>query len=575
MKHTILYARLSRDDELQGDSNSILNQKMVLEAYARNNRLERFQHIFDDGFSGTTFDRPGFIKMMDMVDAGQVGIIIVKDMSRLGRDYLRVGLIMEKLHEQRVRLIAINDNVDTDGGREDDFTVFRNVINEWYARDTSRKIRAIFRAKALEGKRISPSTPYGYIRDTGNRQQWVVDEQAAEVVRRIYRMVIAGYGITHIARTLGEEKILNPSSHEEQNGSDMRHRHSDPYRWSTSAIARILERQEYLGHTISMKSTKDSYKSKKRKQTPAEDRLVFMNTHPAIIDEETWHNAQRLRRTRRRRLSHEIMSNRLTGLVFCVDCGRKMTYNGASAGPKRAAHNEYVCDNFRKEQTCSLHFIRVAVLEQRIHSAIMSACNYVRANEEDFVRRVKDAFEHKQTITEAECRQQIKAAERRRSDLQTIIKRLLEANAHGIVSDTRFNALFADYITEQELMDTAIKDMKMQIEQLKADRVRADKFIDLVNRYRDSVHAEQADISTEMINEFVEKVMVHEGDRSSGKRMQTVDVHLNYIGLLAIPDDPDNTAHARAGATDATEERKARRRAITQRYRERKAAGRS
>ncbi len=349
---TALYCRLSRDDEQQGDSNSIINQKEILRKYAEKQGFVNYTFFIDDGVSGTTFEREGFQSMIEEIQTGIVSTVIVKDMSRLGRDYLKVGFYTEVLFKEKgVRFIAVNDNVDSAKG-DDDFTPFRNIINEWYARDSSRKIRSVFKARSLEGKHVSPSVPYGYLRDQNDKQKWIVDEEAAAVVHRVFQMIIDGHGLYQIANILTAEKVLIPSAHWKKIGSEnLRHQsYCDPCLWRGTVIRKILEKVEYMGHTVVFKTQRESYKNKKTKETPLDERVIFENTHEAIIDPEMWHNAQRLRRTVRKPTKHGI-PNRLTGLLYCADCGSKMSHDRSIDDRQgRSNKNEYVCSNYRYAQ---------------------------------------------------------------------------------------------------------------------------------------------------------------------------------------------------------------------------------
>ena len=327
IKITALYERLSRDDEMQGESNSIKNQKEYLEDFARKNGFRNIRHFTDDGVSGTTFEREGFQKMVAEVEAGNVGTVIVKDMSRFGRNYLKVGFYTEMLFpEKGVRFIAINNGVDSQTQGENDFTPFLNIMNEWYAKDTSKKIRTMFKAKMQEGKRVSPSVPYGYLRDPQDKQHLIIDEEAAKVVRRIYQMTVEGHGKRDIARALTADKILIPAAYAAEHCPENNHSHgyASPYEWSCTAISYILEKQEYMGHTVLGKTVTDNFKTKKRRKAKPEELMIFRNTHDAIVDEETWNNAQRLKRTVRREVKNGTYKNRLTGLLYCADCGAKL-----------------------------------------------------------------------------------------------------------------------------------------------------------------------------------------------------------------------------------------------------------
>jgi len=566
-KMTILYERLSREDENIAESGSIANQKMVLEAYAQRNGLEPYYHVWDDGASGTNFQRPGWQQVLADIDSGKVGTLCCKDMSRVGRSYLEVGLFMESLREKGVRLIAVQDNVDTAKG-EDDFTVFRNVINEWYARDCSRKIKSIFNAKAAEGKHISPNVPYGYYRDPEDKQKWLVDSDAAKVVQRIFQMIIEGKGIVRIAETLTAEKILNPSAHEETMGSDMRHRYSDPYKWGATEIARIIQRREYMGHTINCKTYKDSYKSKKRKKTPLDQQLVFENTHEAIVDAETWENANRLRRTIRREPKTEQEPNRLTGLLYCHECGGKMTHNrGVDRRPGHAQHNEFECSTYRKNGTCSLHYIRVPVVEEIILHTIRSVSEYVRSSEAEFAEKIREVSVLQQSTAVKDNRKKIAKAQRRQEELMQIVKKLLEANATGRIPDSHFDKMFAEYADEQDTLDKSIAEWTQQIDEYEADELKADRFIALARRYTDF-----DELTTTMVNEFIDRVEIYEPDRSSGKRTQRVDVYLKFIGNFTAPVEEKVLTQEQIEAERKLEKKRADSRERQRRYRERLAA---
>ena len=379
---TILYERLSVDDDSDKESGSIQNQKMLLESYAERNGLTPYIHVVDDGYSGTSWERPGWQKIIADIEAGHVQNVVIKNLDRMGRDYIRVGLLLEFFESKKIRLIAVEDGIDTSRG-VDDLTPFRAIFAEWYARDCSNKIRAIFRAKEQDGKHVSPAVPYGYLRDNDDRQRWVVDEAAAVIVRRIFNMIIDGFGVAQIAKKLTEEKVLNPSAHSRKVGGEMNHHFSDPYQWRSTTVATIIERREYLGHTINRKSYTDSYKSKQRKFTTKDEQLLFENTHPAIVSEEVWNNAQRLRRTIRRSPKSEMPPSRLTGLLFCKDCGSKMTYRASAPG--HGDHNEFVCSKYRKASTpyadrsdsCTQHYIRAPLVEETILFTIRTVAKYV------------------------------------------------------------------------------------------------------------------------------------------------------------------------------------------------------
>jgi len=537
---TILYERLSVDDDRDGQSGSIQNQKMLLEAYAERNGLSPYIHVDDDGYSGTAWDRPGWLKVIEEIESGRVKNLVVKNLDRMGRDYLRVGLYMEMFREKGVRLIAVEDGIDTARG-EDDFTPFRAILAEWYARDCSKKIRAIFRTKEREGKHVSPAVPYGYLRDKEDKQKWVVDEVAADVVRKIFNMVLDGQGVAKIARTLTEEKVLNPSAHSRTVGGEMNHHYSNPHQWRSTTIATILVRQEYLGHTVNCKSYTDSYKSKQRKFTPKDELLIFKNTHPAIISEETWENAQRLRRTIRRAPKSEMPPSRLTGLLYCRDCGAKMTYRASAPG--HGYHNEFVCSKYRsagyadRSNSCTQHFIMAPLVEEAILFTIKTVAKYVLKNESAFVERVRESSAIRQKESVKDTRKKINKAEKRQRELIAVVKKLLEANATGRIPDSHFDKMFTEYADEQDTLDKNIAEWRKNVSEFETDGTRADKFIELVKDY-----TQFNELSTQMLNEFVDKVFIYERDGKSRNAPRKMDIYLRFIGNIVIPIDESDLA---------------------------------
>ena len=447
-KITALYCRLSRDDELTGDSNSIVNQKAMLEDFAARQGFTNIVHFTDDGISGTCFDRPGFLAMMKEVEAGNVEYLCIKDMSRMGRDYLKVGQIMEILRQRGVRLIAINDGVDSANQQENDFTPFLNIINEWYCRDTSKKIRAVMKSKGEAGEHLCTNPPYGYMKDPDNKKRWLVDETAAGVVKRIFALCLDGYGPSQIARILKEDKVLTPTVHFLQTGRATRNTPPDNlYSWTGDTIADILERPEYQGHTVNFKTYKQSYKSKKTCYNPQEKRLVFENTHEAIIDADTWERVQELRKNKRRP-TRTGKTNLFSGIVRCADCGEKLYYCTGKNFEARQDH--FVCSTSRLKgkDVCPTHFIRAVVLEQGVlaHMRLVIAC--ASTHEERF-RAAMGANQKAEAKKElAAKRRQLTQAERRIEELDRLFKRIYEDNANGKLSDSRFQMLSDDYERE-------------------------------------------------------------------------------------------------------------------------------
>ena len=534
-KITALYERLSRDDELQGESNSIKNQKQLLESYAHKNGYSPIRHFTDDGVSGTTFEREGFQAMIAEVEAGNVGAVIVKDMSRFGRDYLKVGFYTEVMFKEKgVRFIAINNGIDSANQRDSDFTPFLNIMNEWYARDASRKIQAVFKSRMQDGKRVSPSVPYGYLRSPEDKQKLIIDEEPAAVVRRIYQMVIEGKGVTAIADILTAEKVLIPSAYAKIHCPENDHSKgfTNPYLWSPTAVSYILEKQEYMGHTVLGKTVSVSYKTKKRRKAEPDELMIFKNTHPAIVDEETWHLAQKLRKTVRKP-SYDRPPHPLTGLVYCADCGSKMTHRQPSPTKKKKydADDAYICGSYRQRtRDCTMHFIKTSVLWELILTAIREVSDYVRQDEQAFIDKVQKTSTVQMAETQREQKRRLAEATERNGELNTLIKKLYEGNATGKIPDKHFERLLSEYDSEQTALETEIEDLKAQIDSFNEDSAKADKFIAVVRRYTDFT-----ELTTPMLNEFIEKVVVHEATGGRTDRKQKIDVYFNFVGQVELP----------------------------------------
>ena len=534
-KITALYERLSRDDELQGESNSIKNQKQLLESYAHKNGYSPSRHFTDDGVSGTTFEREGFQAMIAEVEAGNVGAVIVKDMSRFGRDYLKVGFYTEVMFKEKgVRFIAINNGIDSANQQDSDFTPFLNIMNEWYARDASRKIQAVFKSRMQDGKRVSPSVPYGYLRSPEDKQKLIIDEEPAAVVRRIYQMVIEGKGVTAIADILTAEKVLIPSAYAKIHCPENDHSKgfTNLYLWSATAVSYILEKREYMGHTVLGKTVSVSYKTKKRRKAEPDELMIFKNTHPAIVDEETWHLAQKLRKTVRKP-SYDRPPHPLTGLVYCADCGHKMTHRQPSPTKKKKydADDAYICGSYRQRtRDCTMHFIKTSVLWELILTAIREVSDYVRQDEQAFIDKVQKTSTVQMAETQREQKRRLAEATERNGELNTLIKKLYEGNATGKIPDKHFERLLSEYDSEQTALETEIEDLKAQIDSFNEDSTKADKFIAVVRRYTDFT-----ELTTPMLNEFIEKVVVHEATGGRTDRKQKIDVYFNFVGQVELP----------------------------------------
>jgi site-specific DNA recombinase len=567
-KITPLYERLSRDDEMQGESNSISHQKQMLEDYARRNGFRNSTHFTDDGVSGTRFDRPGFTAMMEKVEAGQVEAIIIKDMSRLGRDYLKVGQIMEILRQKGVRLIAINDGVDSAKG-DDDFTPFRNIMNEFYARDTSRKIKSVFKAKGATGKHLTGLVIYGYLWADAKRDQWIVDEEAAAVVRRIFAMTMEGCGPYQIARQLSADKIEIPSAHlaRYDEGVNKNKMFKDIYGWGSSTIVNILKKREYLGHTVNFKTQKH-FKDKKSHYVDESEWTIFENTHEAIIDQETFDNVQRIRGNVKRYPDGWGEAHPLTGLMYCADCGGKMyvhrTYNG-----KRIP--QYTCSRYSKVPIGMLcptqHRISADVVMTLIADMLRAIAEYSKNDRAEFVKAVREAQAEQQTADITKKKKRLAVAQKRAGELEKLICKIYEDNALGKLPDARYTALDAQYAKEQDELSGEIAELEKSIGDYEKSRKSADKFIALIEKY------ENFDtLTTTMLNEFVEKILVHERDRKGSQdTTQEVEIYFNFVGKYFPPHFGEVTLTPEVQeAMRKKEERKDR---LHQNYLQRKANG--
>lgn len=531
-KITPLYERLSRDDELQGESNSILNQKQMLEEYAKRNGLPNPTHFTDDGISGTRFDRPGFTAMMEEVEAGRVEAIVVKDMSRLGRDYLKVGQIMEILRQKGVRLIAINDGVDSAKG-DDDFTPFRNIMNEFYARDTSRKIKSVFKSKGMSGKHLTGQVPYGYLWADEKREQWVIDEEAAAVVRQIFSLTMEGFGPYQISKILTQQKVEIPAIHLARHGEGVNKSKTfkDPCGWGSSTIVHILKKREYLGHTVNFK-TRKHFKDKKSRYVDESEWIIFENTHEPIIDQETFDNVQRIRSNVRRYPDGWGEAHPLTGLLYCADCGGKMYVHRTNNG-KRVA--QYTCSQYGKVPVGKLcatqHRINAEVVMTLVADMLKAIAEYSKNDRAEFIRTVQEVQTAQQTANVAKHRKRLAAASKRAEELEKLICKIYEDNALGKLPDARYAALDAQYAKEQGELAAEIAALEKAIGSYEQSRKSAGKFIALISKY------ENFDTMTNtMLNEFVEKILVHERDRKGSQdTTQEVEIYFNFVGRYVPP----------------------------------------
>ena len=529
-KLTALYERLSHDDERAGESASIENQKRILEDYARKNGFTNIRHFTDDGIRGTTFRRPGLDAMLEEIRAGNVATVIIKDQSRIGRDVVEVGLLKRTFDEYNVRFIAANDNLDTANGF-DIMSIFRDVINEWYVADTSRKIKTVFKSRMEKGLRCSGSVCYGYLASKEDKGEWIIDGEAAAIVRRIFQSVLAGETVASIAKALRAEKIPIPSEHWKRIGEPVRAaKYTDPYAWSATTIGYILKRPEYTGRKVLGKTVCENYKTKSTRKTTPEEQHIFEGAIPAIVDVETWQTVQKIRETVRRTPKRQNAPNRLTGLLYCADCGSKLTHRYNLVQGKWI-EDAFVCSGYRQlTHDCTMHYIPTAKIEAAILAVIQRVSWYVRHNEKEFTERVREASDQNQEKTVKECKQKISKAQKRHKELDGLVKKLYEGNATGKIPDKHFTRLLNEYDEEQTGLETSIAEWQRQIDNWNADKLKTDQFIRLVKRYTDF-----SELTTPMLNEFIEKVVVHEGEGRGNDRRQRIDIYLNFIGAFEVP----------------------------------------
>ncbi len=528
-KITALYCRLSRDDMQQGDSNSIKNQKAILSKYAEDKGFYNYTFYVDDGYSGTTFNRPNFVKMISDVDDGKISTIIVKDMSRLGRDYLQVGMYTDiKFPEHNIRFIAINDGVDSATHADNDFTPFRNIINEWYAKDTSKKIKSVLKAKGMAGKRLCTNPPYGYIKDTEDNQKWLVDKVASVVVKEAFNLCIEGYGPTQIARIFTERGIDPPVVYYRKHGMP-----ATTYKtefdtiWVTESIKRILANISYVGHTANFRSRRKSYKSKKKIYIPREDWVIFENTQEAIIDQETYDTVQKIRENKRRPTRMGEMSI-FSGLIYCADCKKKMYLCRCT----RAGHKDYFnCSAYRKKSKslCTSHQIFLEDIEQIVSLELQNLINYANEDIEQFIQIL---IANTEMVTKKETqlnRKELDLAEQRILTLDKLIQKIYEDKVLGDLSKERYEKLSAIYEQEQKELIDKTTNLKTELSQYHDKITNIDKFAKQVDKYTNF-----KTLSPEIINAFIDKIIVHDKTKENDKTKQKIEIIYNFIGSIDL-----------------------------------------
>ena len=530
---TALYPRLSHEDELQGESNSISNQKRILETYAKQNGFTNLRWYTDDGYSGANFQRPGFQAMLADIEAGKVGTVIVKDMSRLGRNYLQVGMYTEMIFPQKnVRFIAINDGVDSAQG-ENDFAPLRNIFNEWLVRDTSKKIKAVKRSKGMSGKPITSKPVYGYLMDED--ENFIIDEEAAPVVRQIYSLCLAGNGPTKIARMLTEQQIPTPGTLEyRRTGSTRRYHPGYECKWATNTVVHLLENREYTGCLVNFKTEKPSYKLKHSIENPPEKQAVFENHHEPIIDRETWERVQELRKQRKRPNRYDEVGL-FSGILFCADCGSVM-YQQRYQTDKRK-QDCYICGSYKKRTAdCTAHFIRTDLLTAGVTENLRKITSYAAKHEARFMKLLVEQNEDGGRRRNAAKKKELETAQKRISELSAIFKRLYEDSVTGRISDERFSELSADYEAEQKELKERAAGLQEELSKAQEATENAEKFMKVVRK-----HTSFEELTPTLLREFVEKIVIHESVALDGKRRgklrrQEIEIYYSFVGKVELPD---------------------------------------
>ena len=530
-KITALYCRLSQEDANEGDSNSITNQKDILLRYAKEHRFPNPTFFVDDGYSGTNYDRPGFQQMLSEIEAGKVVVVLTKDLSRLGRNSSLTGLYINfTFPKYSVRYIAINDHFDTidPNSTDNDVAGIKNWFNEFFAKDTSRKIRAVQKAKGERGVPLTTNVPFGYRKDPEDRTKWIVDEAAALVVKRIFKLCMEGRGPMQIAKLLQAEKVLNPTSYKRREGiKSPNPETADPYHWNTNTVVHILERREYTGCTVNFKTYTNSIWDKKQRETPIEKQAVFYNTHPAIIEQEVFDKVQQIRKQRHRR-TKTGKSSLFSGMVYCADCGAKMRYCTTNYFEKRQDH--FVCANYRSNTgSCSAHFIRAVVLEELVWMHMKAVIFYVTRYEKHF----RTVMEQRLRMSSEEAirgyKTQFAQAERRLAELDRLFIRIYEDNVSGRITDERFSMMSRTYEDEQTQLKVEIQSLQQEIEVQERQIENLEQFIQRVHKYEDL-----QELTPYALRELVKAIYIEAPDKSSGKRRQNIRISYDLVGFIPL-----------------------------------------
>lgn len=526
---TALYARLSKDDDLVGDSNSIVHQKEILAKYAKEHGFTNIEFYVDDGFSGTNFNRPDFQRMMADAEEGKISTVIVKDMSRFGRDYIMVGYYTEIYFSNLdIRFIAINDNVDSNIQTENDLTPFKNVFNEWYARDTSKKIRAVFKAKGNSGKHLTTNPPFGYKKDPNDKDKWIIDDEAAATVRRIFQMYVDGYRISEIGHKLTEEKVETPILYYMNRGIKTNARSEYPEIWDLMSIKYILSQTAYAGHTVNFQTAVKSYKTKKQVNLPRNQWVIFRNTQEAIIDEKTFETVQQMRKVKRARTKYNE-PNMFSGLLYCADCGNHLTIQRVARNRKM---DNFSCATYRKKKKglCSCHRILVSDLETIVKEDLQKVCEYVFLHEKEFTDEYLSGSKKETAKFQSKTKAELKRLSERQEEIGKIIRKLYEDNVNGRITDERFDFLAKSYEDEGNDLKTKIQELKNALASSVQDEEKLSKFLKVVKSY-----TKIEELTPEILNSFIEKIYIGETEKYDGRKMQEVEIIYKFVGAMNLP----------------------------------------
>lgn len=531
---TALYGRLSQDDGLEGESNSISNQKEILMKYAKEHNLKNPRYFLDDGISGTTFERSGFKEMQALAESGIVKTIVVKDLSRFGRNYIEVGEYLEiKYPSLGVRFISIQENVDTLQNSGAEMMPFHNIFNEWYAAQTSKKIRAVWQMKAASGKRVSSTVPYGYMKSPEDKEKWIIDEEAAEVVRKIFSLALAGQGVSQIARQLEQEKILVPTAYKIEKGLSSTHKYPEkPYYWEKSTVANILDNRQYTGCTVNFKTTTVSYKVHKVIHKPDDEQQIIPNTQEAIISEDLWLRVQELRKNKRRPTATGRTSL-FSGLVYCPDCGAKLHFAAAKSMTRQQEH--FRCANYKSGRgDCQVHFIRDVVLERIVFEAISNLADFVRCYEPVFLYLMAAKNQTARKSELQKLKTKVESGKRRISELDMIISHIYEDNILGKLSDDRYSRMASMYETEQKELIKTVSDGEKELETAEQKNVDMRLLLKTLRELTDF-----KELTPTIVNSLIQRIEVHNNDKSSGHCYVKVDIYFTAVGMIDIPDEKE------------------------------------